>query len=74
MGAPPTVKVDVRDMLCAQALVVAARAMERLNVGEALEILYNTEDVRQDLLVWANDRDHIAHDDGTTALRVTRRY
>lgn len=62
--------VDVREMLCAQALAVVAQAMDRLTAGEPLEILYNAEDVRRDLLVWANDRGYIADEAGAGTLRL----
>ena len=54
--------VDVRDMLCAQALAVVARAVESLNGEQRLEVLYNAEDVKRDLLVWAQDRGHRIED------------
>ena len=52
----PQSTVDVRDMLCAQALSVVAQAAERLQLGEAFQILYDTDDVKRDLLAWAKDR------------------
>ena len=54
MGALQT--VDVRDMLCAQALALVAQAVAKLHSGEALAVRYNTEDVRHDLLVWAREQ------------------
>ena len=72
MSQPPTSTVDVRDMLCAQALAVVGHAIERLRLGERVEVIYNTEDVRQDLLVWAKDRGHIAQEVGPAALRLER--
>ncbi len=48
--------VDVRDMLCAQALAVVAKAARRLAVGQSLTILYNAEDVARDLAAWVRDR------------------
>ena len=47
--------VDVRQMLCAQALALVARAAARLQPGHALKVLYDTDDVKRDLLVWAQD-------------------
>ena len=55
MGGPPTVAVDVRDMLCAQALAVVAKAVERAQ-GRPVEIAYSTDDVKRDLTVWARER------------------
>ena len=54
MGAPST--ADVRDMLCAQALAVVARAAARLAAGETLRVRYNAADVRRDLVLWAQER------------------
>ncbi|MBI3320758.1 MAG: sulfurtransferase TusA family protein [Candidatus Omnitrophica bacterium] len=56
MDRPPTVTVDVRDMVCAQALAVVARVVARLKPGEAAEVSYTTDDVKRDLLVWCADR------------------
>jgi hypothetical protein len=63
--------VDVRDMLCAQALAVVAQAMERTE--GALEILWNTDDVHRDLLAWVRDRG-FRYDDqsAATTLRIER--
>ena len=73
MGAPTAASVDVRDMLCAQALAIVAQAVERLKLGEHLELLYNAEDVKHDLLVWAKDRGHVVHEFGSAVLRIERR-
>lgn len=57
-------RVDVRDMLCAQALALVAQAMDRVPEGHALTIFYNTEDVRRDLLAWAREKGHAAWEAG----------
>ena len=62
--------VDVRDMTCAQALAVVARAVERLAGGQLLSILYNAPDVQRDLMVWASDRAWRVLDDGPERLRL----
>ena len=74
MAARPSATVDVRDMVCAQALAVVARAVAALAVGQAADILYNAEDVRQDLVSWARDRGHAVQErEGEPAtLRMTR--
>ncbi len=72
MGAPPAVRVDVRDMVCAQALAVVAHAMEHLRAGEALEVLYNAADVRQDLLVWAGERARTVQETAPGILQMQR--
>lgn len=71
MGGSQTT-VDVRDMLCAQALAVVAQALNRLTAGEPLEVLYNAEDVHRDLLVWAADRGDAAAEMGLGRLQITR--
>ena len=71
MGAAQA--VDVRDMLCAQALAVVARAMKPLRTGDALEVRYNAQDVKQDLLVWAKGVGHPANESGPTTLRFRKR-
>ena len=57
-GARQPVTVDVRDMLCAQALAVVARAVAALEIGQAAGVRYNAEDVRQDLVSWACELGH----------------
>ncbi len=69
MGASQT--VDVRDMLCAQALAVVAQAMASLRPGETLEIHYNAQDVKQDVLTWAHGLGHPA--EAPDAARLTLR-
>jgi len=72
--AGSTVTVDVRDMLCAQALAVVAQAVRRLAVGQQLEVSWNAEDVHRDLLVWARERGYDLMDQaGTMTVRVARR-
>ena len=66
------VRLDVRDMLCAQALAAVAQAMERLDRGEACELLYNADDVKHDLLVWAQGLGHLVQDTGAGLLRLER--
>ena len=50
--------LDVRDMQCAQALAQASHAIKPLAVGQALEVLGNASDVKNDLLVWARELGH----------------
>ena len=71
MSRRSTTTIDVRDMLCAQALAVVGHAAESLKVGEALDIVYNAEDVRRDLLIWARDRGCDSRPVSDTALRIT---
>ena len=69
----PPVSIDVRDMLCAQALAIVAQAMTRLAHGAQVELRYNTEDVKRDLLAWANDRGYGVDAAGTDVLRIEKR-
>ncbi|MDP3722988.1 MAG: sulfurtransferase TusA family protein [Candidatus Omnitrophota bacterium] len=71
--AAPVLSVDVRDMLCAQALALTSQALERLQRGQAAEILYDAADVKRDLLVWARERGHSARAHRPGALRVAKR-
>ena len=73
MGAPRSTTVDVRDMLCAQALALVAQAVERLQAGETLEVLSNADDVKQDLMAWATDQGHIFVEVKTGSLSIGRR-
>lgn len=72
MSAAPAVTVDVRDMLCAQALAVVNAALAALRQGEVAEILYNAADVKQDLLVWAAARRYPARVNGADTLHIER--
>lgn len=65
--------VDVRDMLCAQALAVVARAMGRLSVGRALEVTHDAEDVRRDVTLWAKERGHTVQAVSARTLWIVRR-
>ena len=58
--------VDVRDMLCAQALAVVNRAMRTTATGSVLEIRCNARDVAKDLLAWARAARHVIIDDSST--------
>jgi len=68
-----SIGVDVRDMLCAQALARVAQAFARLAPGETLEIQYNAPDVKQDLVVWAEGRGHAVKDASADTLRIEKK-
>ena len=51
--------VDVREMLCAQAIMVAWKAIRPMPAGSVLEIVCNAEDVKEDLLIWAKELGHV---------------
>lgn len=72
MSGLPVGVVDVRDMLCAQALARVAQAMAPLSVGQALAVCYNAEDVKRDTLAWANEQGHGIRDASDTTLEITR--
>ena len=73
VGALAAVRVDVRDMVCAQALAVLAHAMGGLAAGQSLDLLYNAEDVKRDVLAWARDRGHRVNEPGPETLRLQKR-
>jgi len=50
--------LDVRDMLCAQALAQVDAALHRLAPGSALVVTANAGDVVRDLAAWGHDRGH----------------
>jgi TusA-related sulfurtransferase len=58
MGRASAATVDVRDMSCAQALAQAGRALKPLAVGQALDIVCNAPDVKDDLSIWARELGH----------------
>ena len=72
MGNARTVRVDVRDMLCAQALAVVARAVEDAPAEASIEVLYDTDDVKRDLMIWAQERALTIRDDHTMRLQLFR--
>ena len=72
MGKLPTTTIDVRDMMCAQALALIAQAVERLPAGGLLKVRYNAPDVKQDLLLWARDRSHRVSKQGATTVTLQR--
>lgn len=51
--------IDVRDMLCAQALARADMAMRALEIGAVIDVVCNAVDVRDDLLIWAKELSHV---------------
>jgi TusA-related sulfurtransferase len=66
------VAVDVRDMLCAQALAVVDRALGRLRPGECAAVRYDAEDVERDLIAWVRDRGHRVRDRSAHTLLIER--
>ena len=70
MSAPAT--ADVREMTCAQALAVVAKAAGQLTGTGTLEVRYNTDDVKQDLLAWARERGYRVQDTSPGLLMLHR--
>lgn len=64
--------VDVRDMVCAQALAVVAKALAAVPAGGTATVFYNAEDVRRDVLAWASDRGYAA-ENAPGRLQLTKR-
>ena len=74
MAELPTVTVDVRDMLCAQALAVVAQATLTLQKEQTLAVFYNTDDVAADLRVWAKSREYDVEESTVGTLRIARQH
>ena len=64
--------VDVRDMLCAQALAIVSQALEHSASGRGIDVLYSTDDVKRDLLVWGREQGHIVRVAGPGRLWIQR--
>ena len=69
---PAMTSLNVREMTCAQALAVVAKAAEKLPPGEALDVQFSTEDVRSDLIAWALTKSVGVQDAGKELLRLTK--
>lgn len=72
MAELPATTVDVRDMVCAQALAVLGKALAGRPAGGTATVFYNAEDVRRDVLAWASDRGY-AVEDAPGRLQLTKR-
>ena len=63
-------------MSCAQALAQAGRALKPLAVGQALDIVCNAPDVKDDLSIWARELGHAVLTTSTqgddTTLRIRK--
>lgn len=60
--------VDVRDMLCAQALALVAQAARRQPAGRPLTVEFNRDDVARDLAAWVLDRGYALVERRDTSL------
>lgn len=72
MSEPSGEQVDVRDMLCAQALVLVAKAIARVTMDESIQVRLNSKDVRQDLQVWASDKGYLIREISFEELIIKR--
>ena len=72
--ATPAVTVDVREMLCAQALAVVARQIGQLRPDDVAAVYYAADDVKHDLIAWANDRGYQIALVAPGTLHVQRGY
>jgi len=68
----PTATIDVRDMLCAQALALVAQAVAHVPRGAVIEVWYNAADVKHDLLVWAQTHAHHVREVNAERLAIQR--
>lgn len=72
MGGPSIAAIDVRDMLCAQALALVSGAMGKLAPGSVLEVFFNAPDVKSDLLVWAREKGYAVTETQNSTIRLIR--
>ena len=72
MSEPSAKHVDVRDMLCAQALALVAKAIALITMDGSIEVRLNSKDVRQDLQVWASDKGYLIREISSQELIIKR--
>ena len=72
MRPTPQTTIDVRDMLCAQALAVVAQALRPLRPGQTAAVQCTAEDVQRDLIVWARAQGHGVEESAGQMLHITR--
>ena len=72
MGLPASRTVDVREMLCAQALALVAQALAACPPGTPVRAVYSTDDVRRDLAAWAAERGYELREAGGAVEIETR--
>ena len=58
MALKTTLALDVQDLLCAQALMAVMKGVKEIDAGGTLEITFNSDDVRRDLVTWATELGH----------------
>ena len=65
--------VDVREMLCAQALALVAQALAALPSGALVRVRYSMDDVRRDLAAWATERGYGLREAGGDTVEIEKR-
>ena len=73
MGLPASRTVDVREMLCAQALALVAQALAAYPPGAPVRVRYSAEDVRRDLVAWAAERGYGLRETGDGVVEIEQR-
>ena len=71
-GLVTSCTLDVRGMTCPMPVLKAKRAIEKLNPGEVLVVLYTDPDHRDEILKWSVGKGHEylgERQDGSDTLR-----
>ena len=70
--------IDVRDMVCAQALAILSQAVTPVRAGQTIDVLLNTEDVHHDIAAWTQHQgitieqvDRLENHDTRLTLRIS---
>lgn len=50
--------LDVKGLLCAQALMVVMKGIKEIDAGGTLDVTFNSDDVKRDLVTWATELGH----------------
>ena len=58
MPGKTVLALDVKDQLCAQALMAVMKGIKEIEPGGTLEITFNSDDVQRDLMTWATELGH----------------
>ena len=58
MAPEATLALDVRNQLCAQALMAVMNGVKKIEAGGTLDITFNSDDVKRDLMTWAKELGH----------------
>ena len=58
MPGKTALALDVRNLLCAQALMAVMKGVKAIESGGTLEVTFNSDDVKRDLVTWATELGH----------------